>query len=145
MWGTRPEVAYVAQVQYWLHRLYPNRNIRVYNFGAPMVDAGYVLRQLTRWLDDQPDLVIVETGGNEFFAPNHRWYDHLQRTLSAHFATIRLLGQFGSVMMQSRELHVLPCQVDVWDRESAAYKSRIADINVELNQIVKRVHGKASR
>ncbi len=135
------EVAFVAQIQYWLHRLYPNRNIRVYNFGSNAVDAGYVLRQVTRRLDDQPDLVIVETGGNEFFAPNHRQYDHLLRTLHAHFATIRLLGQFR-MMMESRALYVLPCQVDVWDQESAAYKDRIADFNEELNQIVKRVRQK---
>jgi len=28
-----PEVAWVAQIQYWLKRLYPDRDIRVYNFG----------------------------------------------------------------------------------------------------------------
>ena len=137
-----PEVAFVAQVQYWLHRLYPNRNIRVYNFGYPAVDTAYVLRQLTRRLDDQPDLVIVATGVNDFFGPHHGRIDRLRYTLRLHFATMRLLGQFDYAMMRSWQGYIMPCQVDVWDQESASYKGRIATFNEELNQIVKRVRQK---
>ncbi|MGA2606471.1 MAG: GDSL-type esterase/lipase family protein [Terriglobia bacterium] len=137
-----PEVAFVAQVQYWLHRLYPNRNIRVYNFGYPAVDTAYVLRQLTRRLDDQPDLVIVASGVNDFFGPHHGRIDRLRDVLRLHFATMRLLGQFDYAMMRSWQGYIMPCQVDVWDQESASYKGRIATFNEELNQIAKRVRQK---
>jgi tetratricopeptide (TPR) repeat protein len=137
-----PEVAFVAQIQYWLHRLYPNRNIRVYNLGSPGEDTAYVLRQLTRRLDDHPDLVIVATGHNEFFGPHHGRIDRLRDTLRLHFATMRLLTHFVDARMKSRQAYVMPCQVDVWDQESASYKSRIATFNEELNQIVKRVRQK---
>ena len=132
-----PPVAFVAQTRYWLRRLYPNRNIRILNFGYPGEDTAYVLRQLTRWLDDQPDLVIVATGHNEFFGPHHGRMDRLRFTLRLHFATMRLLDHFVEAMMNYRQGYIMPCQVDVWDPESAAYKGRIANFNEELNQIVK--------
>ena len=114
-----PEVAFVAQMQYWLHRLYPNCNIRIYNLGYPGADTAYVLRQLTRRLDDQPDLVIVATGHNEFFGPHHGRIDRLRFTLRLHFATMRLLDHFVDEMMKYRQGYIMPCQVDVWDQESA--------------------------
>ena len=137
-----PKVAFVAQMEYWLHRLYPNRNIRVYNFGYPGVDTAYVLRQLTRRLNDQPDLVIVATGHNEFFGPHHGRIDRLRDTLRLHFATMRLLDHFVEVMMEYRQEYIMPCQVDVWDQESASYKERVATFNEELNQIVTRMRRK---
>ncbi len=137
-----PEVAFVAQMRYWLHRLYPNRNIRVYNFGYPGADTAYVLRQLTRRLDDQPDLVIVASGGNDFFGPHHGRMDRLRFTLRLHFATVRLLDHFVEAMMNYRQGYLMPCQVDVWDQQSAYYKERVATFNEELNQIVKRVRRK---
>ena len=140
-----PEVGFVAQIQYWVHRLYPNRNIRVYNFGYPAADTAYVLRQLTRRLDDQPDLVIVETGGNEFFGPHHGRIDRLRDTLRLHFATMRLLGLIGYAMSKSRQGYIMPCQVDVWDQQSASSRGRIAIFHEGLNQIVKLAPGKASR
>ncbi len=140
--GPVPEVAFIAQMAYWLHRLHPNRNIRVYNFGYPGVDTAYVLRQVTRRLDDQPDLVIVATGHNEFFGPHHGRIDRLRDTLRLHFAAMRLLGLLDYAMTRSRRGYIMPCQVDVWDRESAAYKGRIATFNEELNQIVTRMRRK---
>ncbi len=134
-----PEVAFVAQMQYWLHRLYPDRNIRVYNLAYPGVDTAYVLRQLTRRLDDQPDLVIVATGHNEFFGPHHGRIDLIRDTLRLHFAAVRLLETYVEVRTRSRQGYVMPCQVDVWDQQSASYKDRVADFSEELNHIVKRV------
>ncbi|MGD0271753.1 MAG: GDSL-type esterase/lipase family protein [Candidatus Sulfotelmatobacter sp.] len=137
-----PEVAFVAQMQYWLSRLYPDRNIRVYNLGYPGTDSALVLRQLTRRLDDQPDLVVVQTGGNEFFGPHRGRVDRLRDLLRLHFAAMRLLEHIVDARKRSRQAFVIPCQVDVWDQESASYKGRINDFNEELNLIVKRVRQK---
>jgi tetratricopeptide (TPR) repeat protein len=134
-----PEVAFLTQMRFWLHRLYPDRDIRIYNLGYPGMDTAYVLRQLTRRLDDQPDLVIVATGHNEFFGPHHGGVDRLRDTLRVHFATMRVLARLVNRGMKSRKANVMPCQVDNWDQESASYKGRIADFNEELNLIVKRV------
>src|SRR5262245_17821347 len=74
-----PEVGFAAQLQYWLQNLYPERNIRVYNYGRWGKDTAYVLRQVEHRLDDDPDLVIVITGHNEFFgSPPHGRMDRLQ-------------------------------------------------------------------
>ena len=85
--GPLQNVGFVAQIQYWLPRLYPGRNIRVYNFGWPGVDTTYVLRELTRRLDDQPDVIIAITGHNEFLGPGPVGrVDSIRRMLFSHFA-----------------------------------------------------------
>jgi tetratricopeptide (TPR) repeat protein len=129
-----PEVGFVAQMQHWLQRLYPNRAVDVYNFGAAGMDTDYVLRQVTRRLDDQPDLVIVITGHNEFFDPR----DRVREMLKSHLATMRVLQGFFRQRLQSRRTDVMPCEVLPWDRESAAFKRRIAQFEEAVNLIVAR-------
>jgi hypothetical protein len=43
-----PEVAFVGQVQYWLQRIYSDRNIRIYNFGWKGLDSASVLKEFQR-------------------------------------------------------------------------------------------------
>ncbi len=133
-----PEVGFVAQMQYWLRRLYPDRNIQVYNFGSPGMDTAYALRQLTRRLDDQPDLVIVITGHNEFFGPHAGRIDRLRETLRVRFATMRILQLGADRITRSKKRNVMPCLVAPWDRESASFKSRMATFEEEMNLIVRR-------
>ncbi|MBZ5626839.1 MAG: hypothetical protein LAQ69_50410, partial [Acidobacteriia bacterium] len=127
-----PEVGFVAQMQHWLRSLYPDRDIRVYNFGWPAMDTAYVVQQLTRRIDAQPDLVIVITGHNEFFEPR----DQVREVLTSHLATMRLLQGFFRKIQEPRRRDVMPCQVVPWDREAAYFKRRIANFEQGLNLIV---------
>ncbi len=138
VWGEPvPEIGFVAQMRYWLRRFYPDRDIRIYNFGARGRNTAWVRRELTSRLDEQPDLIIAETGGTEFA----QWEDHegLARVPDLLFdnsATMRLLQRAVGKVTGSRGVDPMPCQVLPWDRESAHFKHRIATFEKELNLIV---------
>lgn len=144
VWGEPvPEVGFVAQMQYWLQRLYPDRNIRIYNFGEPGKDTGYVLNELIHRLDDQPDLMIVVTGGNEFlwWAPEPEGrIARVREMLSSHFATMRVLQWVIWKVTQSREEFLMPCRLQSWDRQSATFKSRMAAFDRNMSLIIGRAH-----
>lgn len=144
VWGEPvPEVGFVSQMQYWLQRLYPDRNILIYNFGQPGKDTGYVLNEVTRRFDDQPDLLIVVTGGNEFvwWVPaSEGRIARVRDALSAHFATMRLMQWAMARVTKSREEFLMPCQVQPWDRHSAAFTSRMATFNKNMSLIVEQAH-----
>lgn len=132
-----PEVGFVAQMQYWLQRLHPDRNMRVYNFGWPGADTEQVLRELTRRLNDQPDLMIVITGHNEFLGPGPQGrIAEIREMLYSRFATMRVLQWVVGRMKKSRSEYVMPAQVVPWDRESASFKNRIALFEKSVNFIV---------
>jgi tetratricopeptide (TPR) repeat protein len=146
VWGEPvPEVGFVAQMQYWLQRLYPDRNIKIYNFGQPGKDTGYVLNELTRRFDDKPDLMIVVTGGNEFVWWVPATEGRIARArdiLSTHFATMRLMQWAMARFMKSREEFLMPCQVQPWDRQSVAFKNRMSAFSRNMGLIVERAHRK---
>src|SRR5208337_3453350 len=110
-----PELGFVAQLQYWLRRIYPDRDVRIYNFGLPGTDTSDVLKQMTRRLDDHPDLIIVITGHNEFLYPTDAQPDsrlaRIRKMLFQHFATVRLLHWRVRRIMASRKDYLMPCQV----------------------------------
>jgi tetratricopeptide (TPR) repeat protein len=134
-----PEVGFVAQMQYWLQRLYPDRNIRVYNYGWWAENTGYVLRQFTHRLEAQPDLVIVITGHNEFLgSPPSGGLDSIQQTLRSRFATVRLLRQGSSLIKKTPPSFVMPCEVVPWDRKAAYFKGKMAEFEASLQAIVRQ-------
>jgi tetratricopeptide (TPR) repeat protein len=144
VWGEPvPEVGFVAQMQYWLQRLYPDRDIKIYNFGQPGKDTGYVLNELTRRFDDKPDLMIVVTGGNEFVWWVPATEGRIARArdmLSTHFATMRLLQWAMARFMKSQEEFLMPCQVQPWDRQSVAFKNRMSTFTRNMGLIVEQAH-----
>jgi tetratricopeptide (TPR) repeat protein len=142
VWGEPvPKVAFVAQMQYWLHRLYPDRNITIFDFGRRAMDTSYVLEELTRRLDDQPDLIIVITGGNEFLyraADNKGRIDRVRENLLSNFATMRFLQRAVQRIWKPQSRDLLPCQLEPWDQDSAQYKSKIANFEKNIKLIVER-------
>ena len=131
-------VGFVSQIHYGLQRLYPDRNIRLYNFGWPGLDTSEVQQEFTRRLDDRPDLAIVITGHNEFLgARTERRMNTLREVLS-HFATMRMLRHGIERFTKSQKDYVMPCQVSPWDRDSAHFKIRITNFEKDMNLIVER-------
>lgn len=140
VWGEPvPEIGFVAQMQYWLPRLYPDRDVRVYNFGERGKNTFWVLKELTGRLDDQPDLIIVITGGNEFLSQTSEDEERTARmhdVLFSHFATMRLLDRGVRKLMKSRESEAMPCKLEPWDRESEAFQRKIAQFKRAMNLII---------
>ena len=141
-----PEVAFVRQTGYWLRQLFPDRNIRIYNFGAPGRDTAFVRAQFERRLADQPDLTVVITGHNEFLRPStpaRKPVADIRGALSAHLATMRLVERGVNRMMKWRKANVMPDQVEPWDRRSPEFERRLAAYEADLKEIVAtaRQHG----
>ena len=134
-----PALGFVAQTDYWLQHLYPDHDVRLYNFGWPGMDTCSVLQELTRRLDDQPDLILVMTGHNEFLGASTE--AGLTTSLS-RFATVRILRRGVARITKSKKEYVMPCQVSSWDRESASFKSRTATFERCMNLIVERTRRK---
>lgn len=146
VWGDPvPEVGFVAQMQHWVRRLYPDRDIRIYNFGKQGEPTSYVLHEFTRRLADQPDLIIVITGHNEFMYRGgevNGQVPRIRQWLLSHFATMRLLEKCVGRFRMLRKGHMMPNQVEPWDRESALFKNRMATFGEEVNLIVARAREK---
>src|SRR5208283_5946774 len=140
-----PQFGFVSQMLYWLRRIYPDRDIRIYNFGMPGVATNYVLQQVTRRLADQPDLIIVVTGHNEFIGgggqstQKHGWLVRLGETLSQDSAAVRLLNRVFSRIRSSRGVYVMPCQVVPLDWRSASFAMQLTAFENDLTLVVQRV------
>ena len=132
-----PEVAFVAQMQYWLKRLYPERNIRIYNFGMPGANTRYALQEFHRRLADQPDLMIVITGHNEFLAPfSSERATSVDEKLARYFSTVRLVDRALAHMMRYRKGAVTPDHVEPRDRLSVAFRNRVAVFEQSIRDMV---------
>jgi len=137
-----PELGFVAQLQYWLRRIYPDRDIRIYNFGVPGANTSYVLEEMTRRLDEHPDLIIVITGHNEFLHPTDAQPNgrlaRIREILFRDFATVRVLHWRVQRIMGFRKDYVMPCQVAPWDRKSEAFDRHVAGFEDEMKLIIQR-------
>lgn len=132
-----PELAFVAQMQYWLQRLYPDRLIRMVNYGRPGQDTAYVLQQVKRRLSEQPDLVIVITGHNEFLgAPPRGRAGRVMQYLLPRFATARIARWVAERFMKGRTSFVMPCHVTPWDRAAPYFRRRMREFEENLQSVV---------
>src|SRR5437763_16783098 len=80
---------------YWFQRLYPARNIRIYNFSYPGATTAAVREEFARRLHDGPDVMVVITGHNEFLFPDPKSERtaSIRERLAGHLATVRLVSQ----------------------------------------------------
>ena len=132
-----PEIAFVAQLRYWIHRLYPERNIGIYNFGYPGATTADVLNHFRTAMGAQPDLIVVITGHNEFIRPDtDSRLDRIRENLERHSATMRAIQNVVTGMMKYRKSTVMPAQVLPRDRQSASFRNKVALFENELNEIV---------
>src|ERR1043166_2583396 len=132
-----PEVAFAAQMRYWLHRLYPDRDVKIYNFGWGGVDSQYGLHEFQTRLDAEPDLTIVITGHNEFLTrDSNEQLDSIRSKLARHLSAMRLVERSVTKKAQSERNNVMPSQILPWDRRSASFRQRIATFEQSVKAIV---------
>ena len=96
------EYSFARQLEFWLHRLAPQRAFQVVNYGAPGKPTEFAKLELERTIDARPDLVIVHSLHNEFLgwrppSASKRVRREIRRWLDAT-ATARVLRRvFGEV------------------------------------------------
>ena len=74
-----PKVGLVAQLDDQLHSvLGPTRDIEVYNLGWSGYNSTMVRYLVNRTINEQPDLLIIDTGHNEFIYPQLDFYPLLK-------------------------------------------------------------------
>jgi len=124
-----PEVGFVAQLQYWLERRYPDRDIRIYNYGyhasplrlrAVLANAKYAMK--TPFLNlDASRMYLLEA----MQMGDHAW------NVWANLATLSYLegddSRGATEMQRTRELHPEPFDLD--DRALTPYLKEALEIS----------------
>jgi tetratricopeptide (TPR) repeat protein len=143
------EYSFARQLEFWLHRLAPERSFQVVNYGAPGKPTEFAKQELARTIDARPDLVIVHSLHNEFLgwrAPSagKRFQREVRRWLDATaIARVwrRVLGEVSVVKPEAGLL--LPARIAPEDRASDHFRARVAAFERETRQIaeIARAHG----
>jgi tetratricopeptide (TPR) repeat protein len=135
-----PEVAFVSQTEYWLRQLFPDRNIKVYNFGSPGRDMRFVRNRFAHRLADRPDLAVVITGHNEFLqsTPRHTSIADLHAALSQHLATMRLVDRVVNQFRTARKAYVMPDRIVPRDRQSVSFASKVSSFEADFKDMIAR-------
>src|SRR3990167_11530987 len=71
---TLPKVGFVSQLEYQLNHVFEGKNIKVFNFGWAGFNSTRIRYIFERTINQNPDLVIIYTGENEFIYPQLDFY-----------------------------------------------------------------------
>jgi hypothetical protein len=127
-----PEFSFAAQLEFWLHRLAPERPVQIVNFGVNGRPSAFVLEEIERTLPAHPDLAIVLTAHNEFLGwkPDTPWERRRQRVgrLLQGTALARTMRRVGGRLSQLLPGDI-PIRRPLWispeDREGERYRARV--------------------
>ncbi|MGH0028890.1 MAG: GDSL-type esterase/lipase family protein [Myxococcota bacterium] len=139
------ELSYLAQLEFWLERLSPDRPVQIVNFAVNGRPSGYALAELERTLPHRPDLVIVLTAHNDFqrWKPEGDW-DRLRRSIGGvleQTAVARTLRRAGYAVRD--RAGVLPeLRPPLWivpeDRDGERFRERAEGYRTNTREIVRR-------
>jgi tetratricopeptide (TPR) repeat protein len=128
------EYSFARQLEFWLHRLAPQRTFQIVNYGAPGKPTEFAKLELERTIGARPDLVIVHSLHNEFLgwrAPSasKRMRREIRRWLDAT-ATARVMrsafGEIAPARRRSDRGLLLPARIAAEDRGGAHFQARVA-------------------
>jgi tetratricopeptide (TPR) repeat protein len=140
--GHVPEIGFAKQLEFWLTRLYPNRPIRVCNYGRAGADTAGVLSAMVETIQMEPDLAVVMTGHNEFLSPESASHNTARPNPLQHLALVRAIKRVYARYYWSRRENILPAEPPVWDRASPAFRERIARYRKEVEAIKELSHSR---
>ena len=111
------EWGFVSQLDFWLQEARPDKQVEVYNFGRPGRSSTFVRWMVDRTIGDNPDLLIVLTGNNEFLGDDGAgWF----QTMVVRLATARVLLRVRAkvaALLPSEARDVMPADRVAQDRE----------------------------
>jgi len=137
------EYSFARQLEFWLHRLAPQRAFQIVNYAAPGKPTEFARLELERTIGGQPDLVIVHSLHNEFLgwhapSPSQRLRQELRRWLDATATARAMRRLFGEVASAGRGLRAnprLPARIHPEDPESHHFRARVAAFERETRAI----------
>ncbi len=137
------EYSFARQLEFWLHRLAPQRAFQIVNYGAPGKPTEFARLELERTIGARPDLVIVHSLHNEFLgwqAPSaaKRLRRELRRWLDATATARAARRLFGEVSRSRRESDaglLLPARIAPEDRAGAHFRERVGEFERATREI----------
>ena len=138
------ELSFVAQLEFWLARLAPERPVQIVNFGVNGRPSGYVLQEAGRTFPHDPDLAIVLTAHNDFqrWKPEGDWErlrweigERLESTAVAR--TFRRVGRRLKAAGLRGPIELRrPAWIDPMDRQSERFLERAAGYEQNTRAVV---------
>jgi len=131
-----PTVSFAAQLQFFLKKIYGEK-IKVYNFGAAGMASSYIRETLYVTIRNDPDVIIVMLGHNEFLNPKV-YFPQLLSKLISRSALIRVMDRcfiFGYTKLFEKAAILSRAHRDIiFDAKIMVYRKNIE----KIIQIAKR-------
>ena len=127
-----PEYGFAHQLEFWLRRLHPDKNLEVYNFGRAGRDSGYVRRKIETTIGHDPDLVIVLSGHNEFLWP---YVEQMPNKIMARFAVTRSAMRKLERFLTPGQDEVESVRYDPYERDTPLFAAKLETYQANLNHI----------
>lgn len=121
------QFGFVSQLEFWLRELQPTKSLEIYNLGAPAEPSAYVRLMVERTIYEDPDLLIVLSGHNEFLPSE---VENRQRTILHHLALfrvgIRVRDKVRAMYFPQRpRIEYAPSQLEPYLRGSDAFQKEV--------------------
>ncbi len=129
------EFSFVAQLEYQLRKLQPDRTLEIINLGRSSKSSAYVQAMLERTIDKSPDLLIVLSGHNEFL------FDRFDLPPKLTESSLRTLGKRLAASLTKRLAKAgsadqyAPRELDAWQRGSEEFQRKLAEYDANMKAI----------
>ena len=139
-----PDLGFVSQLEFWLRRIRPEVPLDVYNFGSSGEPSRHVLRLVKQTIGDEPDLLIVLTGHNEFLSRSVEgrieggvkgialWS---VRQMALMRVVIRVQNKVRLLFLHPSTSDVMPTRQVPYDRGSALFRDKVERYHENLRRI----------
>ena len=131
------QFGFVSQFEFWLRALHPTKPLEIYNLGAEGEPSAFVRLMVERTVYDDPDLLIVLSGHNEFLPSA---IENQQRNILHHLALfrvgIRLRNKVEAKYFPHRpRTPFAPSQLEPFLRGSDAFQKEVERYTENLRRI----------
>jgi len=132
-------LGFVEQTRFWARTAFPGRNVTIHNLGLASKDSSAVLDRIAGTIHNDPDLVVVYCGHNEFLSRELKfsWTGLRQASgLLSHSALFRTLKRAVTRVVTKRPKATTD-RIQPWDRASAEFALRLRNYEANLVDIVR--------
>ncbi len=125
----QPKLGFVNQLDWQIHHVFEGKNIKVFNFGWAGFNSTRIRYFFERTIPQDPDLIIIYTGENEFIYPQLDFY-FLVRSVTA-LKNRTDLAKLGMMMTKRNESSELSKQSSL-DKKLPAYGANKIFVNLKM-------------
>ena len=133
------QFGFVSQLEFWLRALHPTKPLEIYNLGAEGKPSAFVRLVVERTVYDDPDLLIVLSGHNEFLPSA---VENEQQIILHHLALFRVGIRLHNKVQakyfpHGPRIEFSPSQLEPYLRGSDAFQKEVDRYTGNLRQITR--------